>query len=432
MTRRYELRDPIHGFIEIDDWEREIINQPAFQRLRRIKQLAWTDMVYPGATHTRFEHSLGVMHTATRLFDAICARSGDTLESVLHYRGDGLGRLRRLIRLAALLHDIGHAPFSHAGEDILPARTEKGKRWVHEEYSAAIVEHALADVIENHPINQRNYGLKVSDIRGFFLETPSSASLLWRDLVSSQMDADRMDYMLRDSYHAGVAYGRYDLDRVVATIALVERPDGEGFAIGVDEDGIHAVEGLILARYMLFTQVYFHKTRVIYDYHLVEALKTVLAEHGGSLPAPDSRDNVFEYLAWDDWRVLGALAEGKGGEHGLRLRDRDHYRKVYETVEVPTPTQLKELGQIETRLTGNGIETVRRNAEKSWYKFEKPSDEIWVQRSSGAGRNKVDNLSSLRTVVAKLEPVRQARLYVRQDQRDAAQECIGQFEAMGG
>ena len=217
--RKFELRDPVHGFIEIDEWERDIINHPAFQRLRRIKQLAWTDMVYPGATHTRFEHSLGVMHVATRLFDAICARSNELLTQELQYNDGGLERQRRLIRLAALLHDVGHAPFSHAAEEILPFNDRTQKRYTHEQYSAAIAEHALADVIEDHPINRQNYRLRVEEVRDFFLEAPSREGLLWRDLISSQMDADRMDYMLRDSHHAGVSYGRYDLDRIVATVA---------------------------------------------------------------------------------------------------------------------------------------------------------------------------------------------------------------------
>jgi uncharacterized protein len=112
--RTYEIRCPVHGFIEVSDWEREIIAQPAFQRLRRIRQLAWTDQVYPGAVHTRFEHSLGVMHTATLLYDSIVKRSRPTLERELAYNEDGLRRHRALVRLAALLHDVGHAPFSHA------------------------------------------------------------------------------------------------------------------------------------------------------------------------------------------------------------------------------------------------------------------------------------------------------------------------------
>src|SRR5882757_6610120 len=116
--RIYELRCPVHGFIPFSDWEREIIAQPAFQRLRRIRQLAWTDQVYPGAMHTRFEHSLGVMHVASRLYDAIVNRSQDVLESELTYNADGLRKDRILVRLAALLHDVGHCPFSHAAETL--------------------------------------------------------------------------------------------------------------------------------------------------------------------------------------------------------------------------------------------------------------------------------------------------------------------------
>lgn len=117
----YEIRDPVHGFIRLNRLEWDVINQPVFQRLRRIRQLAWTDMVYPGATHSRFEHSLGVMHVASRLFDALERRSKDILCSGDYgYGDDSLGRQRRIIRLAALLHDLGHGPFSHAAEELLP------------------------------------------------------------------------------------------------------------------------------------------------------------------------------------------------------------------------------------------------------------------------------------------------------------------------
>lgn len=429
--RKYEIRDPVYGFIDIDEWERDIINQPAFQRLRRIKQLAWTDMVYPGATHSRFEHSLGVMHVATRLFDAIVNRSHDLLRDELKYDEGGLKRQRRLIRLAALLHDLGHAPFSHAAEEILPFDPRTRRRFVHEQYSAAIAEHALADVIEGHQVNKRNYGLRVADLSDFFLEAPSSGGLVWRDLVSSQMDADRMDYMLRDSYHAGVSYGHYDLDRVVATVALVERPDGDGFAVGVDEDGIHAVEGLILARYMLFTQVYFHKTRVIFDYHLIEALKSILAPHGGCLPPPDSPEGVRAYLDWDDWRVLGALADGQAGNHGRRLKERDHFRQLCSTREVPTLADLNEFEDLHQHLVVQGIDAVRRDAEKSWYKFEKPGDEILVRRSIGLNRGRAERLSQCSPVVSKLQAVKQSRLYVPEEKRQRAEGQIQQFKEAG-
>src|SRR6266581_6344381 len=110
--RQYEIRCPVHGFITLNDWEWEIISQPAFQRLRRIRQLGWTDQVYPGAMHTRFEHALGVMHVATQLYDAIIKRSEKVLREELTYTEEGFWRDRKLVRLAALLHDVGHTPFS--------------------------------------------------------------------------------------------------------------------------------------------------------------------------------------------------------------------------------------------------------------------------------------------------------------------------------
>src|ERR1700761_5000733 len=123
-SKDIEIRCPIHGFVQLNEWERRIIDHPVFQRLRRIRQLAWTDMVYPGAMHTRFEHSLGVMHVATQLYDAIAERSGAILKGDLAYNDDGLRTDRILVRLTALLHDVGHAPFSHAAEDLLPLHEE--------------------------------------------------------------------------------------------------------------------------------------------------------------------------------------------------------------------------------------------------------------------------------------------------------------------
>src|SRR5260370_32177574 len=123
---RYEIRCPVHGFIRLNDWEMGIIAQSAFQRLRRIRQLAWTDYVYPGAMHTRFEHSLGVMHTATLLYDSIVRNSREVLESELAYDKAGLERYHQLVRLAALVHDVGHSPFSHAAEELFPLRDDEG------------------------------------------------------------------------------------------------------------------------------------------------------------------------------------------------------------------------------------------------------------------------------------------------------------------
>ena len=309
----YEVRDPIHGFIRLNQIEWDVINHPDFQRLRRIRQLAWTDMVYPGAMHTRFEHSLGVMHVAAQLFDALKRRSREILRSEYDYSDEGLARQRLIIRLAALLHDLGHSPFSHAAEEIFPINPDDRKQYSHEDYSAAILRHGLESIIENHP-HAKNIGIRAEDVLAIFATpAPSARELVWKDLVSGQMDADRMDYLLRDAYHSGVQYGHYDLGRVVHTLRLCADHETGGHYIGVEEDGIHAVEGLLIARFMMFTQLYFHKTRTIYDYHLTETLKELLKSTNSEFPPPS---HIAEYLKWDDWRVLGAIAAGKGGIHG--------------------------------------------------------------------------------------------------------------------
>ena len=374
-------------------------------------------MVYPGATHTRFEHSLGVMHVASRMFDALLRRSWDVLcSSDYGFDDASLGRQRRIIRLAALLHDLGHGPFSHAAEDLLPLKPDESNRYEHEDYSAAALKLCLNDIIENHKESRAN-GIRVKDILEIF-EAPahSPGVLIWKDLVSGQMDADRMDYLLRDAHHAGVQYGRYDLDRVIYTLRLCPDPETEGHHIGVEEDGVHAVEGLLIARYMMFTQLYFHKTRTIYDHHLVECLRDLLESTGGVFPPPTA---VADFLDWDDWQVLGLISEGKAGEHGAILRSRQHYRMVYATPEIVTDDKMSEVDELADKLAPYGC--VVRDAEKSWYKSG--SEEIKVWRTSGGAERSVP-LQTLSPVVDGLIKVNQRRLYVPECNRLAAKLAL--------
>ena len=413
--RTYEIRCPIYGFIKISDWERQIIAQPAFQRLRRIRQLAWTDFIYPGAMHSRFEHSLGVMHMATMLYDGIVERSRHLLEEELGYVEDGLRRHRVLIRLTALLHDVGHAPFSHASEELFPTKISGGERYVHEDYSASICRRHFRDVIRDHPLN-RNYDFTEEDVANL-LEGGEEAghAIFWRDLISGQMDADRMDYLVRDAHHAGVGYGRYDWRRIVNTIRVVPSVDDGSPRIGVGEDGLHAAESLILARYFMFTQVYFHKTRVAYDHHLHEALKVMLP--GGVFPAPIDSE-LEDYLAWDDWQVLGRLANDEGGEHGRRIAARNHYRMIAQTPETPSDDDLRRLNSWREAL--HDMLAFEGRADKSWYKLG--ATDIPVFREGPT--RKSAPLSRLSSPVEALRPIRQVLLYVRPEDRGRANQSL--------
>jgi len=352
------------------------------------------------------------MHVAGRIFDALRDRVKRQLEDWLSYDEAGFLRDRQILRFAALLHDVGHPPFSHASEDLFQ------KRYSHEDYSAAIIRNTLKEAIEGDPAN-RNYNIQADDIADLLLGGIPKTSVLrlfWRSLVAGNLDADRADYLLRDSYCTGTAYGRYDLERLVRTITVALDREGNP-VLAVEEGGAHAAEGLVVARYFMFTQVYFHKTRRAFDYHYLKAMKEIL---GGKFPAPTSERNLKEYLKWDDWEVRKRLGD-KGGEHGKRLLDRNHYRCVFETTEAPSLRELDKLDQVASKL-GRRLK-YRDKAEKSWYKPNK--DEILVVRQIGS-QQEVRPLSAMSSVIRGLKPVDQQRLYV---ERGDCERSLGIVES---
>ncbi len=403
-------------------------NIRVFQRLRRIRQLGMTDMVYPGATHTRFEHSIGIMHVATRMFDEIVKRRLDFLKSELSFTKGGLERDRVLVRLACLLHDIGHAPFSHAAEDLMDRDLSTQKPYKHENYSAEAVSFLMRDVIENHPINQ-NYNIKARNIADFLNgRLALGRCLLWRSLVSSQLDADRADYLLRDSHHTGVAYGKYDLDRLYVTLTVAMDPETESPIMAVEEGGAHAAEALLLARYMMFTQVYFQHTRRAYDHHSVQAIRSLLMktrqkgalQNKKTFPAPTSRENMEEYLKWDDWRVFGMVHDGLGGESGRILLERKHDRRVFETPETPDSADLKFAKRATAEL-GDMVSFVDR-AESSWYKYD--AAEIPILIRPGRFDEELTTLSRRSPVVRGLKAISCTRIYTPVDKKYEARDIV--------
>ncbi|HEY6343100.1 MAG TPA: HD domain-containing protein [Bryobacteraceae bacterium] len=330
-----------------------------------------------------------------------------------------------MVRLAALLHDIGHAPFSHAGEDVMPSLPGKKKRFDHEDYSAAIIRRLFAEVIDNHPDNLHK--ITTEELCAFLGQgRPPKNMLFWRELIKGQMDADRADYLLRDSHHIGVAYGRYDLHRLVTTLTVAPHPETEEPTVAVEEGGIQAVEGLIIARYMMFTQVYFHHTRRAYDHHITEVLKFVLErsyrDHDERplqtfLPpesgaVDESTENLKRCLAWTDPMVWDLIDSSKAGPHGELIRLRRHDRVVARTSATPTPKEVLELQRDILPKVAN-LGAWLDLADSAWYKFDKAG--IFV--TDGKHTYELPERSA---VVKGLEPFFQARIYVPVDSEERA------------
>lgn len=416
----YEFRDPIFGFIKLDEWELDLVNHPVFQRLRRINQLGFTNMVYPGANHTRFEHSLGVMHIATRMFENIVERSRELLLKEFGFKDAGFDRDKKIVRLAALLHDVGHTPFSHAGEDVMPER-EFEKKYKHEHYSAALIKILMKDVIENHNLNQ-NFHIKAEEIANLIEGSPACGrTLIWKDLISSQLDADRSDYLLRDSHHLGVNYGKYDLNRLLVTLKFIKLPEESAARLVFENGGIHAVEALIIARYMMFNQVYFQHTRRAYDFHYSKALARILKNtfNTPNFPPPTTSENLNEYLRWDDWRVCGLLHEtaANGNDHAKIILDRKHFRLVWETSEQPTDSELLKLEEIAGILSNKDIEYFIDSATSSWYKLSQ--SEIAVLNE----KKEVVNLSTVSPIVKGLK-AKKCRIYTPSECKETVLNLI--------
>ncbi len=427
----FQIRDPVHGFIEYDDWEREVINHPVFQRLRRIRQLALADFVYPGATHTRFEHALGTMHVATKMYDAIVKRQRHFLESKRGYDQAGLERDRRVVRFAALLHDIGHSPFSHSSERLFPFSQMDDRQYQHEDYSANIIRTILKEILESHPENA-NYDIKADDVADLIegvtdpsrISPASGRRLLWRPIVTSQLDADRADYLLRDSLHAGVSYGRYDLDRILATVTLGLGSEDDP-VIAVEEGGWHAAEGLIIARYMMFTQVYFHHVRQALDHHIEGALAHLLRNsenhaEQGVFPLPTGSEALKEYLDWDDWKVLGEITSGNCGEHGKCIKNRTHYRRIWYTEEVPSEEEYRTLEEYKSLL--GDLVTFVSDASKSWYSLG--GQDLLIVSNESQDPTHGAPLSYHSNVVKNLPPSSQQSIYVRLEDRETARKIL--------
>src|SRR3989338_8102360 len=315
MKRRHlDIIDPIHDFVRAYGGEIKIIDNPIFQRLRRIKQLSGAHLTYPGAQHTRFEHSLGVMH--------ITGQAAQALEEKGIINSDDIENLR----LAALLHDIGHGPFSHLFEEV----AQRKKKSSHEQLGRdLILKTEIGDLISKSGFNKKFITkLAFGDSKLQFMN----------EIISGVLSADIMDYLLRDGYFTGAEHAKIDHKRITQSLDVYHKK------LALEKSALYSFESMMHSRYQMFKAVYFNKTVRSAEVMLLEALRLSDDEFGFT------SFNINEYVKLTDEYVLSTLISSKSSNLKRARQFAEDYqnRKLLKCVFERILTSRTNLGKART------------------------------------------------------------------------------------
>ena len=334
-TEAVSIRDSLHKSIELSAAEMAMLREGAYQRLRGIKQIGFAEIPYPGATHTRYIHSIGAASLATRMWR--------NLQRTLRLPPADFAQKLRILRAAAMLHDIGHAPLSHTTESIMPPLAalalpawltahDPARQAHHEDYSLKIIlsspiaQHLEAMGIPAEAVAQLISGIRLPDASPFQHEGIDLFPLM-RQIISSEIDADRMDYLLRDALYAGVAYGQFDLDWLLRHLTPVFQ-DGRAY-LGLRSRALFTFEDFLLSRYHMFFSVYYHHASICYQ----EMLQRFFAAEAQAYPLSP---HLEAYLQTDDAGLLYALRQSKD-PWAKRITQHQPYLRLFEVL-LPDPS----------------------------------------------------------------------------------------------
>lgn len=420
------IRDPVHGTIDVSGEEKAVIDSRFYQRLRHVRQLGFGDLAFPGATHTRYAHSLGAMHVASRVFQAVtasCSLPPEVRE-----------RFSAAVRLAVLCHDLGHMPLSHASERIAPPRSTlrlpswldavaEGEQATHEDFTAKLLlDSSLTPLIEQH---YGPRGIRAAAAVGLITgarppEDPgfSHAGVDWtpllRAIVSGELDADRMDYLVRDSFYTGVNYGRYDMDWIVSNLNPAVK-DGRAY-LALSRAAAFAFEDFLLSRYHMFISVYYHHTSVNFDH----MLRRYYEEAPGEFEIPSDPE---AFLHCDDVALWYALRRSKN-RWAQRIASRQGFKLLAQFTERDVGYDLDVL---RSALITGGFEhfVVESRGVLSKYFAEGQGPSLFI----------VDLSTGRLTPVARYTPlyqrysgaVRMSRLYVTPEQIEDARTMMARL-----
>lgn len=321
MTKKHlDVIDPIHNFIRVYDTELKIIDSPIFQRLRRIRQLSGAHLTYPGAQHTRFEHSLGTMHIAGQAGIALKEKGVVTSNDIKN------------LRLAGMLHDIGHGPFSHLFEEVI----QQKKKLSHEKIGRQlIIKTEIGDFL-----NQDGLDKKLITNIAF----GDSNFQYMNEIISGVLSSDMMDYLLRDGYFTGAEHAKVDHNRIVQSLEIYQKK------LALDRSALYSFESMMHSRYQMFKAVYFHKTVRAAEVMLLESLLLADDEFGFTSSTLD------EYVKLTDEHVISQLLSitptnsnlKKAQKFAQDYLDRKLLKCVYERI-VTNKTNLSKKRTFELR-----------------------------------------------------------------------------------
>lgn len=412
--------------MELSDAEAAIVQQPFVQRLRGIRQVGYSYIPFPGATHSRFAHCLGVMHLAGLAFDRAYRGWEFTGPAVRE-------RLRAAVRLAALSHDLGHAPYSHCTEFAMPPVDQLGITWyrnsaakrraTHEDYTIAILQHASLNraIGEGFPCTAQHVAALISgDVRvtdDFFVDGGLDHRRLLSQLISSDLDVDRLDYLVRDATFTGAQYGLVDVKWILSSLST-HVAHGQVW-LAVDGLGLYAVDDFLVARHHMFLQVYFHHKSVVYE----EMLKRYVQEASGDWSIPADLD---AYL-WVDDAHLEVHLRGATNTWARRIVEHREYRRV---VERRGSSEQVSVDREEQLLRRAGIEPIRAESTGRLSRYalhRRAGTELFVkERLPGQATTKVQPLTEATQVFERYgDAHRIARLYVAPEERSRAMQALG-------
>ena len=418
-----KILDPIHKYIYFSTEEKQIIDTPAFQRLRNIKQLGFTERSFPSAVHNRLTHSLGACHLAGLAFKNIFSEP-----SPLSKKKEK--EFYRLIRLTALLHDIGHGPLSHSSEPLMPPLTQlfpsstKKRKAGHEDYSVLLIqESSISNILNRIGILPEHIIALIrpetaKNCSSYFTDKGVNYQPILEQIIHSEVDVDRMDYLKRDSYFCGAYYGNLDFDWILKNLSFhIEKNQAH---LAVKSPALYTIEDFLLGHHHIHLAVYFHHKNIIYDEMLLKYFNSPLCRFFFPVKS-------CEYISFHDSSLYSALEKDKSKiSWAQRITDNNPYKKLFQIQHTPSQSAAikQKIEKMTRRLKENSIDFIKKRVTSHIAKTFKESFGLQIYVIEPYSKKVKTLEESVRLFKNHDRVIHIDRIYVEKDSFTAAMSLI--------